>query len=149
MNLFQTKLERMVIFSRVLFSACLISTKLLFTSLPKLIAWIESQKIISLNVTDLNDLSDLKESKILKFIYNVTQFKIFVIRKNCLKKSLLFYYWLHRFGISNIQLNVGALLKEERINGHAWITINDEVYFDNESKTKDYYITFSTGVKKK
>ncbi len=140
------KLKGMVFVLEVLFSACLISTKLVFMKFPDLIAWIESTKTKKHSISDSTDLLAISKSKLIAFIFNVTQFKYFVIRKNCFKKSLLFYYWLHRFGVKNVQLIIGAFLEDEKIHGHAWITINDEVFFDTVSKIKDYHITFTTGV---
>lgn len=57
-------------------------------------------------------------------------------RKRCISRSYLLYRFLRRFGYPAI-LNFG-LMGDHREEGHCWITINDEVFFDETSPEREF-----------
>jgi hypothetical protein len=104
--------------------------------LPKLLLILDSKK-------HSKTLSDDEINKLIIFIDDVINFKMFVIRKNCYKKTLLLYYFLKKFNVKNIKLNIGINKKNSNLNGHSWITIDNNPVLDNHENIKKYNIIYS------
>mgnify|MGYP001126223833 FL=1 len=74
------------------------------------------------------------------------RWRFFVIRKNCLKKNLLYYYLHVTAGTSNLTLHVGIQRPDERLSGHCWLTLNGEIYMDTLENVSKYTVMYSRGV---
>jgi hypothetical protein len=59
-------------------------------------------------------------------------------RRICISRSYLLYRFLRRFGYPAI-LNFG-LMGDYRKEGHCWITLNGEVFFDETEPDKEFAI---------
>ena len=82
----------------------------------------------------------------LRFVDRMTRWKWFVIRRNCLKKNLLYYYVLVTSGKTGVALHVGVRKPEARIDGHCWLTRNGEIFMDTSENVSKYTIMYSRGV---
>jgi len=82
----------------------------------------------------------------LRYIEWISSFKLFVIRKNCLKKNLLYYYFLVTSGITGLDLHIGVRKPGQDLDGHCWLTRDGEVYLDTERKISQYKIIYTRGV---
>ena len=122
----------------VAFSAVVICVKLPFTKLPQLLSWIESKK-----TAQTKDEQSINE--MIQIVNKVARFKYFLIRNNCLRKSLLFYYWLQKCGVSGIEIKFGVNMKDKKITGHSWITRDGKVFIDTAESTFGYTVTYSSG----
>jgi len=76
----------------------------------------------------------------------IVRWRGFVIRKNCLKKNLLFYYLHATSGTRNLTLHVGVRPPEPNIRGHCWLTLNGEIYMDTPENVSQYTVMYSRGV---
>jgi len=75
----------------------------------------------------------------------MTRWKWFVIRKNCLKKGLLYYFVLVTGGWSGLALHVGVVRPQPDIAGHCWLTRNGDVFMDTAENVSKYTIMYSRG----
>ena len=60
----------------------------------------------------------------------------------CLRRSLLRYYFLRRADMP-VVVNFGARRLGERIGGHAWLTLNDQPYYEAPEHYLNYALMFS------
>lgn len=60
----------------------------------------------------------------------------------CLRRSLLRYHFLRRAGLP-VVVNFGARRLGERIGGHAWLTLNDQPYYEAPEHYLNYALMFS------
>lgn len=79
-------------------------------------------------------------------ITRISNWKLFVIRRNCLKKNLLYYYFLVTTGVTQLTLHVGVRKPDEGIDGHCWLTLRGEVYQDSENNISKYTVMYARGV---
>jgi hypothetical protein len=56
---------------------------------------------------------------------------------NCLKKSLLLWWWLARRGIAS-EIQFGVNRDDGDFNAHAWVIIDGQVLLDTDDVTKRY-----------
>lgn len=61
----------------------------------------------------------------------------------CLRRSLVRYYFLRRAGLP-VVIHFGARLKETRdIGGHAWLTLNNEPYYEASENYLGFVVMYS------
>jgi hypothetical protein len=60
----------------------------------------------------------------------------------CLRRSLLRYYFLRRAGLP-VVVHFGARRLGERIGGHAWLTLDDQPYYEAPEHYLNYVLMFS------
>lgn len=60
----------------------------------------------------------------------------------CLRRSLLRYYFLRRAGLP-VVVNFGARRTGETLGGHAWLTLDDEPYYEAPENYQRYALMFS------
>lgn len=123
----------------VLFSSITICILLLFLKLPSLMSWIQSRKKIEL-------LDDNAVSNFVHIIDKIMHFKFFIIRNNCLRKSLIYYFWLLRFGVTGVEFKIGVSLKDNKLSAHAWLTKDGQVFLDSPESILVYNVTYTSGV---
>lgn len=79
---------------------------------------------------------------LIKILNTVVLSKFFIIRNNCLKKSLLFYYWFLKYNLKGFGINFGVSKENKKLIGHCWITRYGKAYFESEESLKKYTITY-------
>ncbi len=64
----------------------------------------------------------------------------------CLRRSLTRYYYLRRIGVP-VVVHFGAKFvngqPDREITGHAWLTLNDQVYFEADENWRGFTVMYS------
>ena len=116
-------------------------------SLPKLMNLLTPQAL-KLR-TDLGP--ERSKDKIVKFTDYVLSHNFWIYRSTCLKRSLVLYHFLRRFGINvhvcfGVKYNEKAPDEEEKkkLEGHAWLLYKGNIFLEKKADpTKTYRITYS------
>jgi len=133
------KPNQFVFILRAMFVTAWLVFLLSFKKLPQLLAYIESKKK---NVC----VTNVDIEQMIALLNRIAQWKFFLIRKNCLKKNLLFYYYLVQYGVSPMQINIGINKNNNNLDGHCWLTVQDRVFMDTEQAVSKYTIIYFSGV---
>lgn len=129
----------MRLYVRIMLAAVWINCLLAFAKLPRVLAVLEARKR---HVRADEDAIRLT----VRTIERIARLQLFVIRNNCLRKSLLLYYFLLRAGVDGVKIHIGISKKGSRLEGHCWLTRNGGVYLDSEQTTAHYKVIYSSGV---
>ena len=71
-----------------------------------------------------------------------SKIKVCIGSKSCLRNCLALKIIFALFG-HDIKVRCGVNIKEPgEIDGHAWLILNERVIFEDESKLKDYVLSF-------
>lgn len=132
------RLSRLVMYARIICVAIWVQLAIWTRPLPRILDIIESKPRKCSKEDDLNAM--------IRMIHHVSSIKLFVIRKNCLKKGLLTYYFLVISDINQVQINVGIERVNEALGGHCWLTRDGNVYLDTIQNVSNYTIMYSRGV---
>lgn len=88
--------------------------------------------------TNLN--VDFQIEKIVKYTDYLLGYNWLVYKKTCLKRSLVLYHFLRKYGIEvHICLGVkkweslGEADSEKNLQGHAWLTFNGKIFLEKNS----------------
>jgi len=80
--------------------------------------------------------------------HRINSYVISILRRNpenmgkmCLRRSLILYRFLRICGIP-ASFHLGVIKDKEKLDGHSWIEINSEHYFDSRPD-REYHQTFS------
>jgi len=92
---------------------------------------------------------DLKE-KVVKYTDYILGFNFLIYKQKCLKRSIVLYHFLRKAGFNvsicfGVRFNkdVSDTLSKERVEGHAWLEHNGEIYIEkNKEITETYKITY-------
>jgi hypothetical protein len=136
---FQKKKKEFLLTIRILFITIFIRFLLSFTKFPRLLEIVESKK------TDIR----MKDTEIQNMIHKINKiacYRFFLIRNNCLKKNLLFYYILIQSGVKGIRIHIGISKKDAKLDGHCWLTLNGTIFQDSEEFVSKYVVIYSSGV---
>jgi hypothetical protein len=66
----------------------------------------------------------------------------FLVRGNCLPRSLVLYYFATRFGFS-VQFCCGVQRNGDALKGHAWLTRAGHPFLEDGNPENQFVITFS------
>lgn len=124
---------------RIIFTAILLAFLLSYKKLPRLLEMVESKKS---NVR----LNEVEIQNMIEKINRIARFKFFLIRNNCLKKNLLFYYFLIQSGVKNVRIHIGISKVETKLDGHCWLTLDDQIFLDSEESISKYTVIYTSGV---
>ncbi|MCC2685184.1 MAG: hypothetical protein K0R75_2083 [Paenibacillaceae bacterium] len=113
--------------------ACLLP----WVKLPRLLAAIEARRSTEAPVADVHTEIALLD--------RIARCKFFVIRNNCLKKSLLFYYYLLQTGVTGVAIHLGVDKRGGKLAGHCWLTLNGQVFQDTEQFVSNYKVIYTSG----
>jgi hypothetical protein len=80
----------------------------------------------------------------MQVLYRIINWDYFIIRNNCLKRTMLYYYYLKRLGFTDIIFNIGVTVKDGKPEGHSWIIKDNELLMDEADKIKEFEIIYST-----
>lgn len=115
--------------------------------LPFLIKFIKMQQLIYfLNIKSANNRNYL-EDKIVKYTDYILTRNFMFCKKTCLNRSIILYRFLNKAGIK-VTLNIGIKRvlsgsKKTDLQGHAWLTCNDNYYAESvPQETKSYIKTY-------
>ncbi len=129
---------------------------LLVSVLPLLLKFSSIPRIMKmLTPWDLEVYETLKLEKLMERIVNFTDYilnhSFWVFKGSCLKRSLILYYLLRKYGI-DIQICLGVKYdgglsdseaEERKLDGHAWLIYNGDIFMErNPEVTKTYKATY-------
>jgi len=103
--------KKAIIYIKVMRTAIWISLLIPFRSLPRII------KLIHYS----HSKTSAAPEYLVKVIDRISRWQAFVIRNNCLKKSLLLYYIFYHSGDKDIELCIGINKKGAHLDGHSWL----------------------------
>lgn len=133
---------RAALYFRAAVKAVWIAAQLKTTKLPRLLARIEASAADKREAAGEAELDEL-----IRIIDRVARSKLFVVRNNCLKKGLLFYYYLLRAGVHGVAIHIGVNKIDSRLDGHCWLTVDGRLFRDSTDKVSEYRVIYSSGVK--
>ena len=128
---------------------------LLITILPllvKLMTVPKLMKILTPKKSKLNRKCDLDEirDKIEKYTLYVLSRDVWIYKNICLKRSLILYHFLRKYGMHvsicfgvrfNKELSLGA--EEKKMEGHAWLLYKGDILLEkNVEETNTYKMTY-------
>jgi hypothetical protein len=134
-------------FTQILFLVTILPLMLRLFSLPKLMKMFTPR---DLKVYESFDIEELK-CKVIKFTDYVLSRKYLRCKNTCLRRSLVLYYFLRKFGI-NVTMRFGVRYNEmqpashtqKKLDGHAWLLYNREIFLERNAKvTKNFKMTYS------
>ncbi len=138
--------EDIWLFCQVLILVTTLPIMLRVLSLPKLMKFFTPR---SIKVYERLEIEKLKY-KLIKFTDYVLSRKYLMCKNTCLRRSLVLYHFLCKFGI-DVTLCIGVRYKEmqlasssqKELEGHAWLVNNGDIFLEkNEEITKSYKITY-------
>jgi len=138
MDMERRRESRGVLVIRILFAAIVIQFAVWMFQLPRILDRIE------LMPRGQRDEQALRHA--LRIAQRLADMKLFVIRRNCLKKNLLYYWILYTFGADGFTIHVGVRKPGQVLSGHCWLTWNGVLYMDTEANVSQYTIMYSRGV---
>jgi len=122
--------KQTIIYLHVIWLAILIDILLPVVSLPRIINYMhKSRRLLPVDIGQL-----------ILVIDRVSDWRFFVVRQNCLKKSLLLYYFINRVGEKNIELCIGFDKIGSVINGHSWLLRNGYPVLDDPDFISQYIV---------
>jgi len=127
-----------LLFVKVVSAAVLISAALPLIRFSRLLAFIRSRK-------NSFPASAEEIDRIIRMVGLVTRCRVFIIRDNCLKRSLLYYYFLLEYGYEDVDLVIGVNKTSEKITAHSWLLLDKKPFPDSAEDLAAYKIIFSTG----
>lgn len=129
---------------------------LLMTILPFLIKLLSIPKLMEvLTPRDLKICKNLNleqtKDKLVKFTDYILRLNFWIYKSTCLKRSLVLYYFLCKFGIT-VHICFGVKYDEKlpdrepqkrKLEGHAWLLRNGDVFLEkNVEMAKTYKVTY-------
>lgn len=134
----RTLFNQLGLFLRVSIFAIFIAILLRFCKFPRVLEimhfWLN---ILPKERSDIQDLINI--------INLVSRFKLFVIRKNCLKKSLLRYFFLKKAGINGLEIAIGVNNSNGKLSGHSWLVLDNRPFLEDSDPTVEFHIIYSYG----
>lgn len=127
-----------ITYCKVIFCAFGICNMINKKNLPEILKTIQDRSNSSIANKDTYEI-------LIKSIIKISNYKFFIIRKNCLKKSLLIYDMLTRIGVKNLEFKLGINKENGKLDGHSWVTLNGNPYLDNYELAEKYKIIYSSG----
>lgn len=86
------------------------------------------------------EYEDIIAKKVISAVLRVSSWRFFVIRNNCLRKSLLLYYFLIRSGLTGLGINIGVTREQEKLIGHSWLVLCGKPYLEEERFVEKYKV---------
>lgn len=127
------------LFLRVSIVAIFIAILLRFYKFPRVLEIMHFwQNILPKEKGDIQDTINI--------INIVSRFKLFVIRKNCLKKSLLHYFFLRKAGINGLEIAIGVNKSNGKLSGHSWLVLDNRPFLEDSDPTMEFHVIYSYGV---
>ncbi|MDR4497684.1 MAG: lasso peptide biosynthesis B2 protein [Candidatus Scalindua sp.] len=139
--------EDIWIFMQILFFIMTLPLVLRFFSLPGLMRAFTPRILKIDNSLDIQEFKD----KVVRFTDYVLSRKYVKGKNTCLRRSLVLYYFLRKFGI-NVTICFGVRYSEvqpsshtqKKLEGHAWLLYKGKIFLErNAEATKIYKMTYS------
>lgn len=130
-----------LIYTKAIIRAFWISYLLYRFNLPSVLEKIDNLKAAS-------EGGEAELQKIALITLRVCKCRFFLIRNNCLKKSLMLYTMLSGAGIRGLEINIGITRDGKDLMGHGWLMMNGKPYLeDYEESLSQYTVMYRHGDK--
>lgn len=103
-------------------------------SLPRLLKLLTPRK--------KKKIDDRVIERILKITDSILGIRFFVFTPSCLKKSLLLYHLLNRYGMK-VKIHFAVKKDGGKLDGHSWLTKNGIRVYDYLESVDDFRITYT------
>lgn len=131
--------QRTLLLLRVMARAAWIHWLVLTRQLPDILDKIEK---LPRQQADPDDIRALIET-----IARVVAMPFYLVRRNCYRKGLLFYYYLVTSGVTDVAIHIGVRKPGAKVEGHCWLTLKGEVFQDSVNNVSTYTVMYSREVK--
>ena len=116
-----------------------INLKVTLKIFPKLLSLLTPRVNLKQNCND-------QEKKISKYTDFILNWHTGIYHQNCLRRSLVLYYFFRKFGI-NVQIYWGTRFymskQQKHLDGHAWLVLNGYPFADRrEDPVNHYNVTY-------
>ncbi len=120
---------------RIILVMFAIQVMLKLLSLPKLMDILTPRK--NIKGTPQEDID-----RIIKIIDNILNQRVFIFYPTCLKRSLVLYYFLNKYGL-NVVMNFGVKKNNDKLDGHGWLTLDGKPYLEAYDPHDSFTVTYS------
>ena len=135
----------MWLFIRIFFWATLLPIIVKFLPLPRTMQMMTPSKTNGY-IKNQNGVQE----KIIRYTDYILNLNVWIWRTTCLKRSLLLYRFLNKFGVKvqicfGVKFNQNMISKDKskHLDGHAWLLLNNEIFLErNIEMVSEYKITY-------
>lgn len=110
-----------------------------FVSLPRLLKRLE-EKYGCRHARSQREIDEIA-----RITNRVCRWKLFLIRNNCLKKSIVTYSMLLEAGMRGLAINIGIRKEKEKLSGHGWLTLHGDTYLEDGVSVSPYLVMYRYG----
>jgi len=139
-------LEEVLLFVRILLLATILPLLIKRLTIPRLLKLLTPQNSKSGRISGPDEIID----KIEKYTLYILSRDFWVYRNICLKRSLVLYHFLRKYGV-HVTVCFGVRYNNERFHGaegkkmegHAWLLYKGDIFLEkNVEETKKYKMTY-------
>jgi hypothetical protein len=84
----------------------------------------------------------ISSKRLSEYVDSILALKIFGLKPNCLNRSLILYYFLHKIGVA-VKINFGIRKANKDIEGHGWLTLNGKPYLEKSDTLNSFCLIYS------
>lgn len=84
----------------------------------------------------------ISPKRLSEYVDSILALKLFGLKPNCLNRSLILYYFLHKIGLA-VRINFGVRKNDKDIEGHGWLTLNGEPYLEKTDTLNTFCLIYS------
>lgn len=110
----------------------------------KLFSFEHLQRTIA-DISAFRNACCMDAEKVIEIVKKISSMRFFIIRDNCLKRSLLLYYLLNKTGCRNTVLYIGVMKENGVLKGHGWVEYNDRLLLDDAWFVRQYRVIHRIG----
>lgn len=131
-------LNKVLLLGQVAAAAIVLCFLLRFIKFPRLMQVVAGKKDCQPEAGE----SAMKD--IIRAISLLSGCRLFVIRNNCLKKTLLLYFFLPRAGLRGLAVNISVHNAAGKLAGHSWLMLSNKIFLDDERHIRNFAVIYST-----
>ena len=120
---------------RIILIMFAIQVMLKLLSLPKLMGILTPKR--KKKGTSQEDIN-----RIIEIINNVLNQRFFIFHPTCLKRSLVLYHFLNRYGMKVI-MNFGVKKNNDKLDGHGWLTLDGKPFLEDYDPHDTFAVIYS------
>lgn len=138
--------EDVLLFVRICSLVTVLPLLVKFLSIPRLMKIITPARQVSAIKCD----NDGTRDKIEKYTDYILGRNYWMFKQTCLKRSLILYYFLRKYGMNvsicfgvKYKKEISGSMKEKQMDGHAWLLYRGDIYLEkNIQIAKTYTLTY-------
>ncbi|MBI5376394.1 MAG: lasso peptide biosynthesis B2 protein [Candidatus Schekmanbacteria bacterium] len=134
MNRLSLLITNVILFFKIFLLVLALPLLLKSLSLPRLLKLLTPRK--------KKKMDDRVIERILKITDSILGIRFFVFTPSCLRKSLLLYHLLNRYGMK-VKIHFAVKKDDGKLDGHSWLTKNGKRVYDYLESVDDFSITYT------